>query len=168
MAKQIFTIHRTYFAATDVQVVAENEEEALRLAESRFELIPASHLCLQEDATDVVKTEPMTEDIDQLTAMAIARIREEAEEVGDAICFKEVDVTICGREYDAVFNVSEDVERDVQVDSAYIVQDDAEPEDAFIVVQFEEDYIRTFDLEDMRLDEFSEIDQIAILKAILS
>lgn len=165
MAKQIFTVHRNYYATLDVQVVAESEEEAIKKADKIFSEVNPSEFYFTENSTEVIDTKP-TDDLGTLFDAAVKHIRTIMDNDGDSISFN-IDVRVDAQEYDDIYNVSEDVKACVMTDGAYVIQDDAGFDEPQIMIQFEESYAEHWNLEDMNLEEFDEIEQIKILKAIL-
>lgn len=166
MAKQIFTVHRNYYATLDVKVVADNEDEALKKADKLFSEINPSEFHFAENLTEVIDTTP-ADDFGTLYASAVESIRQCTDSDGDSIAL-EVEVRVDAREYDAIWQVFEDVNVSVMTDGAYVIQDDAGYDEPQIMIQFRTDYADLYDLEDMNLNDFDELEQIKILNQILS
>lgn len=161
-----YTIKRLYTCIAEVEVCADTEDEARNLASKRFDEMNRNNFYFNEDGTTIEDVQPIEDNVDELTKLAIELIKSSVEEDGDAISFSDVDVTISVREVDPVFLVPEYVEYDVQVDSAYVLKV-SEPS-PILMIQFSYEYMNAYDLEDKPIDEFDHLEQLAILKAILA
>lgn len=166
MAKKLFTIHRTCTATLDVSVTAETEEEAINLARDKFDRINPAEFCFDTIEDKVINAQDY-DDPEPLIPEAINAIMQDTDFIGDAVSFEPVEVETSVYVWDEVFQCGDYENRTVCVDAAYLQKEDDDyyPQ---IIVQFDEDHQRAFDLEDTPLSEFSEVEQLHILQAILA
>lgn len=154
MAKKLFTIHRNCYATIDINVSAETEEEALRIAAGRFDRIPAKEYDFCENEVSVIDCNEM-DDLDGLMEEFFQKLAESDRDGDSQIDFFDFEyVHFTSLDMDDQFNIAEEVEHLHAVSGISVSGDD-------ISLVFE----------DCRADvDISEIDyaeQVAILKAAI-
>lgn len=76
MAQKIFTVHRNCYATIDVEVAAENEEEAMKIARQRFDNIQAKEYDFTENEVSIIDCRTVR-DTEELEAKVRELLREE-------------------------------------------------------------------------------------------
>lgn len=156
MTKKLFTIHRNCYATIDIEVSAETEEEALRIAHQRFDCIPAKEYTFDENEVSIIHRHDLS-DLDTLKEEFFLKFRaSEDYDEGDEISFSDyVYVNLLIHELDERWNTYEEVERTYAV-SGIITDGD------LITLVFEDN-----PTDDVDIDELDDAHQIEILKAAI-
>lgn len=152
-----FQVRREYSA--DFNILASSLEEAQRKANEKAQYGAIQHFCLDKTDIDCLEISDDQVDIETMEELARKEIKEDRSdsqgnyEYGDAMSFKDTPVSITTYDY----TNGDEYERIVDVDAAYLSEDDEE-----IWIQF----VYGTDMDDMPLSDFNGEDQLAILKAI--
>lgn len=157
MSKKLFTIHRNCYATIDINVSAENEEEALRIANMRFDSIPAREYMFDENEVSIIDINSL-DDLDALKEEFFLKFAasENYGEGDEIYFFNNVLVHLELHELDAVWNTYEEVERILAVSGVT-----TDGEDLVTLI------IEDSDADDVDISELDDAEQIEILKAAI-
>lgn len=154
MAQKLFTIHRNCYATIDIEVAAETEEEAMKIARQRFDNIPGNAYDFTENEVSIIDTQDAP-DVDELI-----------EQVTPILQFEghlpiSVDIRHTQLEYFGGRACGEHEVLD-HADTLYL------DNDGELMVMYENDYGSERILDDEPLGELSIEDQISILTDALT
>lgn len=157
MGKKLFTIHRNCYATIDIEVSAENEEEALRIANMRFSSIPAKEYTFDENEVSIIDCNNL-EDVDKLKEEFFLKFAasDDYGECDEIYFFKDVYIHLEMLEYDTERDTYEEVER------VYAVSGVTTDGESDITLIFEDS-----DADDVDISELDDAEQIEVLKAAI-
>lgn len=154
MAQKLFTVHRNCHATIDIEVAAENEEEAMKIARQRFENIPGNSYDFTENDVSIIDTQDAP-DVDNLITLVVVMMSER--QLGSV--YVSVDVHHTSYEYSGG-RVAGEIEHLDRTEELYI-------DDGNLYVSYENDYSER-DLDDEPLEDLDIEDQISILTDALN
>lgn len=76
MAQKLFTVHRNCNATLDIEVAAETEEEAMKIARQRFENIQGNAYDFTENEVSIIDTQDAP-DVDELIEKVTALLQQD-------------------------------------------------------------------------------------------
>lgn len=94
MAQKLFTIHRNCYATIDIEVAAETEEEAMKIARQRFENIPGNAYDFTENEVSIIDTQDAP-DVDELIEKVTALLQKDGH-VGISVDIPHTTLEYCG------------------------------------------------------------------------
>lgn len=153
MAQKLFTVHRNCYATIDIEVVAETEEEAIKIARQRFDNIPGNAYDFTENEVSIIDTE-VANDTDEMEA----KVRDQLREKGHISI--DVDIHHTVLDYYGGRTCGEHEVRD-HADTLYL------DNDGELMVKYENDYGSERILDDEPLSELMAEDIIAVLEDAL-
>ena len=155
MAQKIFTVHRNCYATIDIEVAAETEEEAMKIARQRFDNIPGNYYDFTENEVSIIDTQDAP-DVDKLIEKVVEMMSDE--QLGSVSV--SVDVHHTSYEYFGGRVAGEIAVLD-RTSELYI-------DDGMLMISYENDYGSERILDDEPLGELSIEDQISILTDALN
>lgn len=155
MAQKLFTVHRNCYATLDIEVAAETEEEAMKIARQRFENIPGNAYDFSENEISIIDTQDAP-DVDDLIEKVVEMMTDE--QLGSVSV--SVDVHHTSTEYFGG-RVAGEIEVLDRTSELYI-------DDGMLMISYENDYDSERVLDDEPLDELATEDQIRILTDALN